>query len=147
MVVVGEVSIESATRQDLGELRSFYQAALGEAYASAIDATDQMYIARSGTRIIAAARLSREEGAAVLRGVEVLRDFHRRGIGLRLVSAAISSCTDDVYCIPYTHLDGFYRRLGFRRAASAPTFLMRRAASYTAEGASVFIAVRPGVVL
>jgi predicted N-acetyltransferase YhbS len=86
------------------------------------------------------------DGVTMLRGMQVAPAWRRRGIGARLLRALVEELGDaECYCIPYTHLAGFYGSEGFATVPDrdAPAFLRARLAEYRARGLSVLIMRRP----
>lgn len=71
---------------------------------------------------------------------------HRRsGIGTRLLELLLTGIETRIcYCIPYSHLRGFYQRAGFIHddTASAPCFLRDRLNEYSGAGNSVILMLR-----
>jgi N-acetylglutamate synthase-like GNAT family acetyltransferase len=122
---------------------AFYQAG---GYRPPIGPADVLALAEAGGAVRGAARVCTEEGVLVLRGVRVAARWRRQGIGTRLVGALLGAIGDQpCYCIPLSHLEGWYARLGFVRSSgrSAPAFLQRRLASYRGEhGQDVLLMVR-----
>lgn len=71
-------------------------------------------------------------GDAELGGILVLEPYRRLGIADRVVAALLEQRRNDrrVYCLPFAHLAGFYRRHGFRELesddVSPPESLLRK---------------------
>lgn len=71
--------------------------------------------------------------------------LQRHGAGRSLLAACEQVLDQTVaYCLPYTHLTGFYGRAGFRPADASelPGFLQQRLATYLADGQDVLAMVR-----
>ncbi|MBN2526143.1 MAG: GNAT family N-acetyltransferase [Deltaproteobacteria bacterium] len=95
--------------------------------------------------IVGAVRLCFEQGYSVLRGMYVLKEKQGMGVGSALLVAAVEELGNrECWCIPYTHLIGFYGQAGFVKVTrrSAPEFLQDRLANYKATGKSVVAMVR-----
>jgi len=106
-------------------------------YGGGVDPADITLLAKAGAGIVGAARVCLEQGTLVLRGVQVRAEYHRQGIGKRLLAAAIPHLDRAVcYCLPYSHLVDFYASKGFRvvDAGSLPEFLRDRLDGYIAQG-------------
>jgi GNAT superfamily N-acetyltransferase len=137
------LDISLAGPTDLPAVRSFY-ADVG--YGGGLDATDRILVGRGDDAIIAAVRLSRENGTLVLRGMYVAAPLRGLGIGRALldrVSVEIGpSCC---WCIPFSHLEKFYARIGFGvlEGGEIPEFLAARKDRYEAAGHDVVIMCRP----
>jgi GNAT superfamily N-acetyltransferase len=128
---------------DFAGVRSFYRRV---GYGGGAHPDDRLLVVREKQSMVAAVRLCVEEGTLVLRGMYVAEALRGRGIGSRLlasVSSAIGS--SECWCIPYTHLLGFYSKVGFAscEAEASPPFLAERWREYTRGGQSVAIMRRP----
>ena len=135
--------IEWVETADLACVQSFY-ASVG--YGGGAHPGDRLLVSREGQSIVAAARLCTEDGTLVLRGMYVAEGRRGQGIGSRLlesISEAIGS--SECWCIPYTHLTGFYSRIGFQvcEGETIPPFLAERWERYTGNGQKVVIMKRP----
>ena len=143
MVGLQHDQIEIAKTSDLAGVRTFY-ASVG--YGGGVNADDRVLVASEARSIVAAARLCSEGGTLVLRGMYVAESLRGKGIGSRLleiVSDAIES--SECWCIPYTHLTGFYSQIGFRvyEREKIPSFLVDRWERYAAKGHKVAVMQRP----
>ena len=125
-----------ASLDHLGKIREFYQRV---GYAADISEDDDIITARMDGDIIGAVRLCQENGVTVLRGMYVADDFQRAGVGTILLKKFLKLLAEknigEAYCIPYTHLETFYARIGFRQITplAAPEFLRRRLLKYLNE--------------
>jgi N-acetylglutamate synthase-like GNAT family acetyltransferase len=131
-----------ASAEDLAAVASFYRK-LG--YRGGLFPADRILTARSDQKVVAAARLCREENTRVLRGMYVAPDCQGRGIGTRLLEAmALDLGREECWCVPYVHLQAFYALIGFAecRPERAPDFLRERAARYRKAGHQVIIMKR-----
>lgn len=107
---------------------------------------DEYVVARDGVRVIGVVRKCSQHGVWVLRGMRVLPEHQRQGIGTRMLRAFVSGLDSTTcYCVPYTHLESFYAQVGFNRLAEsdAPEFLRLRVQRYKQEGADVVLMSRP----
>ncbi|HEV2610004.1 MAG TPA: GNAT family N-acetyltransferase [Noviherbaspirillum sp.] len=130
------IDISIARKDQFDDVRSLYARS---GYTGGVADNDLVLIATDGGKVVGAVRLcpEGEGGLTVLRGMQVQDGFQRRGIGSRLLSACIPFLDEGIaYCLPYTHLVGFYRSAGFTVAdqRELPGFLSDRLASYIAEG-------------
>jgi len=115
-------------------------------YGGGVSPEDVVYIAEKGEELVAVVRRTPEHGIVMLRGMYVTPELQRRGIGSRLLDAFVKGLGGVAcYCVPYTHLRGFYGRVGFEPLAdeAAPNFLRDRLASYRARGLDVLVMRRP----
>jgi len=132
-----------AETTDLEGVQSFY-ASVG--YGGGVHPSDRLLVSRVEQSIVAAGRLCTEGGALVLRGMYVAEGRRDQGFGSRLleaISEAIGS--SECWCIPYSHLTGFYSRIGFQvcEGETIPPFLAERWERYTESGQKVVIMKRP----
>jgi len=137
-----EIALASGSA-DLAAVRSFYG---GVRYRGGMGAGDRILVVRQVGSIIAAAKLSTENEILVLRGMYVSEPLRGQGIGSRLLARVsdeigFSAC----WCIPYTHLERFYSRIGFRvrGGMEVPEVLSARMQRYVSAGREVTIMGRP----
>jgi len=138
-----EIEIALARPADYPLLAQLYRA---WGYHGGIGATDCVYVATHHARTIGLVRRTEEQGALMLRGMQVHSSFRRHRVGTRLLRALVADLpTRECYCIPFSHLTGFYSREGFERQdeAAAPAFLRSRLNQYRAEGHDVLLMRRP----
>lgn len=138
-----ETTIHDATPAEHAEAQAFY-AACGYGGA-AIQPTDRVVLARSDGQIVGVGRLSDEGGAWCLRGMQVAPSFRGSGIGRRVLDTLVVHMQNAAcWCLPYTHLAGFYGRAGFeQRHANMPGHLQSRLDRYRARGMDVIAMWRP----
>ena len=115
-------------------------------YRGGVHPEDGLVVADDGGCVVGVVRLTREHGYTMLRGMRLQPEYHRGGIGTRMLRLFVQQLDDDCYCVPYAHLLGFYGQVGFRvlPRSDAPPFLAERARTYEAEGLEVAIMRRPG---
>jgi GNAT superfamily N-acetyltransferase len=104
-------------------------------------------VAELGLDLVGLGRIQTEGGVLVLRGMRVDLPHRRSGIGTRLLELLVTAiATRACYCIPYSHLRGFYQRAGFidHETDSAPGFLRARLNEYREAGNDVILMLRPG---
>lgn len=135
-----EIALVPPARYD--EVAAFYRTV---GYGGRLLARDTVVGARDDGGLVGVARLSRECGALVLRGMHVAAGSQRQGIGIRLLEATGNHIGPrDCWCIPYTHLTDFYARIGFIAClpALAPGFIRERFHGYMDRGHEVLIMKR-----
>ncbi|HEV3051784.1 MAG TPA: GNAT family N-acetyltransferase [Longimicrobium sp.] len=115
-------------------------------YRGGVRPEDAVYVAEADGELVGVVRRTVEEGVTMLRGMQVAPEWRRRGIGMRLLQGFVADLGGrECWCIPYTHLTGFYGMEGYETVpdAEAPAFLQARLAEYRARGLSVLIMRRP----
>lgn len=131
-------------KEILCEANNFYESV---GYTGGVKNTDVVFIARKDDKIIGLARLCKEEGIFVLRGLYVAEDVRGGGIGTRLLQIVSDNVgNQDCWCVPYKHLYEFYSNVGFSdcRGSEVPAFLLKRCHDYILKGMDVIIMKRPG---
>lgn len=116
-------------------------------YGGGVQPDDRVYIAEVGGELAGVVRRTREHGVTMLRGMQVAPERRGRGIGWRLLQALVAELGgDECFCVPYTHLTGFYGSVGFAEIPdeNTPPFLRDRLAGYRARGLNVLVMRRPG---
>ena len=89
----------------------FYE---GVGYTGEVSNDAVVFVAEIGGEIVGLLRLESEFGVTVLRGVRIRREHQRQGIGTKLLRAVANHLAiDPCYCVPYSHLTGFYGHIGF----------------------------------
>ncbi|HYG07685.1 MAG TPA: GNAT family N-acetyltransferase [Stenotrophomonas sp.] len=119
---------------DASVVRALYDSC---GYRGTVSRTDRVIGATMGQALVGAVRLCAEEDVIVLRGMQVLPDYQRQGVGSQLLQACVRHLdAGDSYCLPYAHLAAFYGRAGFMvvQQSDLPAFLQRRLDAYTASG-------------
>lgn len=133
-----------AATSDLAGVQSFY---MQVGYGVGLHPGDRLLIAKAAQSIVAAVRLCTEGGTLVLRGMYVAGERRGQGIGTRLLQSLPAEIgSSECWCIPYTHLTGFYSRIGFHlcEGDSIPPFLADRRTKYLASGKDVVVMKRSG---
>jgi N-acetylglutamate synthase-like GNAT family acetyltransferase len=84
-------------------------------------------VAESAGRIVGVGQLKAHgDGSREIASLAVLEGYRRRGIGSMLVRALLGRTDRPIYVICPAHLEAYYGRFGFRRAAArnlTPYFL------------------------
>jgi GNAT superfamily N-acetyltransferase len=140
---MNEITIRTARPDEHARAREAYEA---WGYGGGVQPDDVVYLAEAGGELVGLVRRTREQGVTMLRGMQVARDWRGRGVGARLLEAFVAELgAEPCYCIPYTHLAGFYGAAGFTELPeeSAPPFLRYRIAGYRTRGLSVLLMWRP----
>jgi N-acetylglutamate synthase-like GNAT family acetyltransferase len=128
------IEVRRATAKDISLALNFYAE---RRYGGGIRPEDAVLLAERDGELVGIVRLAAEEGVIVLRGMQVHPRFQRQGIGRRLLATVAQELDGkNCFCIPYAHLVGFYRGIGFHviEAAKAPTFLRLRLERYQNRG-------------
>lgn len=114
-------------------------------YRAAARPEDTLIVAEDNGALVGVVRLAREHGHVVLRGMRIQPAYQRSGLGTRMLELLVQHLQGNCYCLPYSHLLGFYARVGFREITpeGAPSFLAERLATYRSEGLQVAIMHRP----
>ena len=101
---------------------------------------DQVYMALLNNQLVAALRLCPFDDAWVLRSMCVESSLRGEGIGGEMLSllASVFEATQ-CYCFAYDHLEGFYRRAGFRLVdvEDAPLLVAEKFRQYCTSGKKI----------
>lgn len=131
------MKIAVASQADYADIAVLYAEA---GYGAAIDAADTVIVAKDDAQLLGVVRLCSEQGVTVLRGMQIRSTVQRQGIGAQLLAACRFGLDQGrSFCLPYSHLISFYGAAGFVVTPSAelPDFLVKRLASYLADGKDV----------
>ncbi len=123
----------------LTEANSFYE---NVGYSGHVKDTEIVFVARKKNGIVGLARLCKERGILVLRGLYVIKSLQGKGIGTKLLEAVIKDVGKrECWCVPFRHLADFYSTAGFSlcREADAPVFLLNRSRDYIQRGMDTVI--------
>jgi GNAT superfamily N-acetyltransferase len=138
-----DVTVRVAGAAEHGRAAEAYEA---WGYGGGVRPEDVVFLAESGGALVGVVRRTLEHGVTMLRGMQVAPEWRHRGVGSRLLRALVADLGGEAcFCIPYTHLTGFYGTGGFATLpeADAPAFLRARLAEYRARGLSVLVMRRP----
>jgi N-acetylglutamate synthase-like GNAT family acetyltransferase len=136
------VVVRQASAADFERIRGFY-ATLGR---SRIHPDERWVIAEHAGQLAGAVRLCREDGHVVLRTMHLRDAYQRLGLGTRMLRAVEPLIQHEpCYCLPYSHLPGFYARIGFQIVPldAAPSHLQARYREGTAQGLQMLLMRRP----
>src|SRR6516225_6404025 len=101
-----------------------------------------IFVAELDGEIVGLLRLELEFGVTVLRGMRILQEYQRQGIGTKLLRVVADHLgTEPCFCVPYSHLTGFYGQIGFAELPvnRAPGHLLERVTEYRARGLDVLL--------
>ena len=135
--------VRLAAAADWERIRAGYEA---WKYQGGVQPSDTIYLAERDGKLLGFVRRTVEHGVHVLRGMRVVPDEQRTGIGKRILRHFVTQLgAHDCWCVPFTHLVGFYGSVGFAVVpeAEAPRFLQERVATYRARGDNMLIMRRP----
>ena len=120
-------------REYKNETEQFYQICKRSTH---IELDDTLIVALSDEEPIGIVRLCFENQTYVLRTMQIHPEVQRKGIGSTILEkfnqVLNERSIDQVFCMPYDHLEGFYGRIGFKKIAvdGAPEFLQKRLADF-----------------
>ena len=140
-----EVLIVRVARED--ELKRINDAYTAFRYSGKAEPKDTVILAERGSDLVGLVRGTVEQGVQMLRGMYVAPDTQRQGVGSALLRRFVELLGEhDCYCLPYTHLTGFYGADGFQPLApeDAPVFLATRLTEYRKDGGDTLLMKRPG---
>lgn len=143
MDMIEEFAVDQVKPGDLNDVLMFYKHC---SYGGGAKQDDLIFCIRKERKIIAVARLCHENQTLVLRGMQVEKQFQRRGIGKTLLYRLDKAIGDKTcYCIPYGHLEKFYALIGFMEIDNkeAPGHLSERLKKYQLKDPSLIIMKRP----
>lgn len=101
---------------------------------------DRVLLARRGDQLVGIVRLCPENGFCCLRGMQVLPDYRRLGIGSQLLGYLLPLIGEEpCLSLPFRHLERFYGQIGLQRLALAdlPGVLQQRMQAYQTLGIDV----------
>ena len=124
--------------QDIGEVEAFYSLC---GYGGGVNKQDLVFTVRVDGVLVGAVRLCRENDYLALRGMQILPAFQRQGVGTQLLQECIGQIEQVCYCLPYKHLEPFYRQVGFELILSSdvPCELVERLDAYLKRGLNVVL--------
>jgi N-acetylglutamate synthase-like GNAT family acetyltransferase len=128
------VQITLNESRDAAEIIDFYKSVDEDVY---IDTNEKVFLAKRKSQIIGSVRLVNEKDYYVLRTLNVLPIFQRKGIGTRLVRSLLQYVPEItfLYCLPYPKVEGFYQQFGFHEIPyqELPEKLKQRYLEYKKE--------------
>jgi N-acetylglutamate synthase-like GNAT family acetyltransferase len=135
--------VRRATATDWERVRAGYEA---WSYQGGAAPADTIYLAERDGTLLGFVRRTMEHDTVMLRGMRVVPDEQRQGIGIRILRYFVSQLGDaECWCVPFTHLTGFYGAVGFEVVpeSESPKFLQERVALYRQRGDDMLIMRRP----
>lgn len=138
------LTVRVAQEDELKRINDAY-AAFG--YSGKAEPQDTVIFAERGGHLVGLVRGTVEHSVQMLRGMYVAPQAQRQGVGSALLRRFVEKLGEnDCYCLPYTHLIGFYGAGGFQPLApeNAPAFLATRLSEYRNDGGDVLLMKRPG---
>ena len=133
------ILIHEASLAEHPEIAALYERC---GYSGGVSADDTILVAVRAESLVGVVRLCSERRVAVLRGMQVLPEFQRQGVGRALLEEFLSRLDDVVcYCIPWSYLEQFYGSGGFERCEprNVPDFLAKRFSIYNKQGRDVLL--------
>ena len=125
-MIVDQAIISCEPANNFPAIETFY-ASVG--YAGFIAPNSVVIAARDGDAIVGAARIARENGILVLRGMMIAPSHQRRGLGTRMLSELDKHIGhSECFCLPHGWLQHFYGQIGFVAIADdlSPSHLWER---------------------
>ena len=102
-------------------------------YHGGVDDDDSVFVVRHNDQMIGAVRICYEQKHWVLRGMQISSEFHRKGIGTKLLKSVQQFLSGkECLCLPHDYLESFYAQIGFKKIdpEQAPVFLQKRLRGY-----------------
>ena len=110
-MIVDHAIISDEPADNFSAIETFY-ASVG--YLGLIAPSSIVIAARDGDVIVGAARIARENGILVLRGMMIAPSHQRRGLGTRMLWALDKHIgRGQCFCVPHGWLQNFYGQIGF----------------------------------
>ena len=125
-MIVDHAIISDEPADNFSTIETFY-ASVG--YLGLIAPSSIVIAARDGDVIVGAARIARENGILVLRGMMIAPSHQRRGLGTRMLWALDKHIgRGQCFCVPHGWLQNFYGQIGFVAIADdlSPSHLWER---------------------
>lgn len=136
------LEISQAKLHAIETVKAFYSQCV---YSGGMNEEDLLFIAQIEEQIIGAVRLCPNTGFFVLRGMQVLAQFQRQGIGTQLLQVCTEQLDNKIcYCIPWQHLRSFYQQAGFQKVSpiEVPDLLCERFNNYISKKMKVILMCR-----
>ncbi len=133
------ISIHEASQAEHADIAAFYEKC---GYSGGLRLDDTVLAAVRDGSLVGVVRLSTEHQVFVVRGMQVIPELQRQGVGLALLEACLSRVGGAVcYCIAWAYLEKFYASRDFERCktSSAPEFLSKRMYAYLNAGRDVIL--------
>lgn len=111
--------------------------------------SDIFFVAFYKDLAIGSVRYCLEKNTHMLRSMMIDEAFRKQGVGSMLLGAfqhyVDTHGFQDIFCLPYQHLEKFYGSIGFRSIPpeSTPKFLFERFQQYSTTGKKYLCMLRP----
>src|SRR4051812_19798767 len=128
------LTVRLGTSNDEGAVRKFYEA---NNYSIVPTQSAVVFLAEDANQLIGVVRLEAEEGGLVLRGMRVIPERQRQGVGTSLLRSIDHHLgTLPCWCVSFSHLMNFYGQIRFIEipVESAPLHLQQRVTEYQRRG-------------
>lgn len=138
------IKIEKKSNCNIDDIVDFYES-VGYSASAHIKEGNIFFTAKDEEEIIGIARLCKEEGVKTLRGMQVKKEYQRKGVGkqlLKIIDQEIGK--QECWCLPHKHLENFYGRIKFVEVnnVEAPLFLQQRIKKYKKKNFTLIIMKR-----
>ncbi len=123
------LTIREGSTHDVERVNTFYVSQRRGREAKLDDVL--LLVENDAHEVVGAVRLCLEESHLVLRGMLIERNYRQQGLGTQMLHRLEKHMRDqDCYCLPWTHLETFYGKVGFKTVddADTPDFLRERLA-------------------
>ena len=124
------ISIRVGTASDIERVNEYYNSHQRSSDASA---SDFLLLAEDDNQVVGVVRLCFEERYHLLRGMYLTAAYRGQGIGSQMLHQLAKYIgNQDCYCLPWAHLESFYRIIGFETMTNEdlPGFLQERLTKY-----------------
>jgi len=113
------------------ELMQFYSR---NGYKGKLKKSDQAWVVLDERgEVVAAARICRQGGERILRGVWVDRPQRGQGLGTQLLTfLAAEALLEGCFCFPFVPLEKFYQRIGFLAVEPPSIYFQKLLSRYNA---------------
>ena len=142
-MIVDHAIISYEPANNFPAIEAFYTSV---GYLGLIAPSSVVIAARDGDTIVGAARIARENGILVLRGMMIAPSHQRRGLGTRMLSELDKHIGhSECFCLPHGWLQHFYGQIGFTTIAEdiSPPHLRERLKAGRIKYPQVVIMRRP----
>jgi GNAT superfamily N-acetyltransferase len=95
--------------------------------------------------IVASVKVERSLGISILRGMYIASHYQGKGLGTKLIKHIKPILNETTaYCMPFEHLECFYRQIGFKKVNlnRYPEFLKASYLGYEAQGYQIIPMMR-----
>ena len=124
------------------KLNAFY---LEQEYHSDWSTVERAFVIFDNDNIVASVKVEKSLNVSILRGMYIATDFQGKGLGTKLIKHIKPILNETTaYCMPFEHLECFYRQIGFKKVNldRYPEFLKARYLGYEAQGHQIIPMMR-----